>query len=224
MRIPRRVLRWALWACALGAEGCVPRPEMCSQSECGSQASCVAGRCVGRGAVVAISTARRLVFEPVDVGCVRCGTSGGDGPPPTARLGLPGGPIVLLRFAIDLPPEANVLEAYIDLERVGGSDTDPEPIALHASRIAAPWDERSIAWANLPRLDEVGAPVTRVRAASGPRVRIDVRDIVERWRRRDRDEFGIAVLAEGAGATGMAFALRPTPSAARPPELEPYVK
>jgi hypothetical protein len=229
---PRRLGRPLALAAALSLSGagCVSRPEMCSQSECGAQSSCVAGRCVGHGAVVAISAARRLVFPPRDVGCVRCGASH-DGPPPLARLGSSGGPIVLLRFAIDLPPEASVVEAYIDLERVDEADADPAPVSLHAVRITSPWDERSLSWGDVPRLDDVGAPITRVRESAGPRVRVDVRDIVQRWRRRAGDEFGVAVVAESEGPTGIAFALRPSaagaesaPSSTRAPELELYVK
>jgi hypothetical protein len=221
MRIPPWVLGGALAGAA-----CVPRPEMCSQSECGAQSSCVAGRCVAQGAVVAISTARRLVFTPSDIACVRCGESretGGE-TPAIARLGPTGG-IVLLRFAIDLAPEATVVEAYIDLQRIAGAgDADPAPLALHALRITGPWDEGSVTWAGLPPLADVGAAVTRVREASGPLVRVDVRDLVQLWRRRERDEFGVAVIGEGAGASGMVFALRPTPAASRAPQLELYVK
>jgi hypothetical protein len=197
---------------------------MCSQTECGAQSSCVAGRCVGHGAVVAIAAARRLVFSPVDVACVRCGAPASSGLPPVARLGGPDGAVVLLRFAIDLPPEVSLVEAYLDLERVDDTDAYPGAVALHAARIASPWHERSASWAELPVLDEVGAPVTRVRPSAGPRVRVDVRDIVQRWRRRDRDEFGVAIVADGQPASGLAFALRPTSSTAHAPELELYVK
>jgi hypothetical protein len=218
MRIPP----WAVGG-ALACAACIPRPEMCSQSECGAQSSCVAGRCVGQGAVVAISTARRLVVDPVAVACVRCGETSGR-IPATVRLGPASGAIVLLRFALDLPAEASVVEAYLDLERVDVGDVEPTPVALHAVRVTAPWDERTVTWASLPLLADVGAPVTRVRSASGARVRVDVQALVQRWRRRERDEFGIAVVGDGAGAAAMAFALRPTAAASHAPELELYVK
>jgi len=180
--------------------------------------------------VVAIAAARRLVFSPRDVGCVRCGATHGL-PPPIARLGAAGGPIILLRFAIDLPPEATVVEAYIDLERVDGAASGSTPVALSAVRIASPWDEPSLSWGRLPRLDDVGTPVTRVRDGAGPRVRVDVRDIVQRWRRRGQGEYGVAIVAEGSDTVGIPFALRPSaaggtsvPSPAHAPELELYVK
>jgi hypothetical protein len=220
MRIPP----WLLGGALAGA-ACVPRPEMCSHTECGAQASCVAGRCVAQGAVVAIGTARRLVYTPTEVACVRCVEGAGE-TPAIARLGRTPAAIVLLRFAIDLPPEATIVEGYLDLARVEAAEADPVPLALHAVRIVTPWDERSVTWASMPLLAEVGAPLTRVSAASGPRVRLDVRDLVERWRRRARDEFGVAVVTDGAGRseTGVAFALRPTPASPRASELELYVK
>ena len=56
---------------------------------------------------------------------------------------------------------------------------------------------------------EVGAPVTRAyRPDLAARVRLDVRDIVQRWRMcGERDEQGLAILADGESVTGVAFAL-----------------
>jgi hypothetical protein len=209
---------------------------MCAQeSDCGTQASCVAGRCVAHGATPAIDTARRLLFAPVDVGYVRRGDAASDAP--VATLGRAGEPAAaFLRFSAVLPAETQVLEAYLLLERAVDVDVDPAPIALHAARVMTPWDGRSLSWATQPRVDEVGSPITRVAPGGGRFVRIDVREIVQRWRRRDRDELGVAVLSEGESATGFAFALAPV-DAARDredpilpqrlqsgPRLEVYVK
>src|SRR5580704_13522076 len=162
--------------------GCSPPPRMCiSGGDCGPPSSCVAGRCVARGAVPAISTARRLLYGPVDVGYVSRGASAGA--PAIATLGRGDGAFVLLRFSVPLPVEADVLEAYVLIERVSDVDSDPEPIALHAARVTGAWDDRSLSWAQQPRVEEAGAPVTRVLPAAGRRVRLDVRDIVARWRR-----------------------------------------
>ena len=199
---------------------------MCAaESDCGGRASCVAGRCVAHGAVAAIDTARRLLFSPVDMAYLR--RDGEPGQTGTASLGgvHEGGAMVLLRFSASLPPEANVLEAYVVLERATEIDADPIPISLRAERIAEPWDGRSISWARQPRVDEIGAPVTRVSPAAGPLVRLEVRGLVQRWRRRRDDDFGIAVVAEGQSATGVAFALGPSSAGERVgPRLELYVK
>jgi hypothetical protein len=191
---------------------------MCAtEVDCGTQASCVAGRCVARGATAAIDTARRLVFAPEDLAYL---TPGGDRRDPS--IGVLGSlreprSLILLRFAVPLPPEANVLEAYLVLERATEIDADPGQLMLHTARIVDPWDSRSVSWPRQPRLHEAGAPVTPVTSTSGPLVRLDVRTIVQRWRRRSGDDFGVAILAEGATPTGIALALAPLVGGSRDP-------
>jgi hypothetical protein len=192
---------------------------MCtSAGECGATSSCVAGRCVASGAVPAIATARRLLYAPVEVAYLRRGEA--RGVPAIATLGGSDGAVALLRFSVPLPPEATVLEAYLLLERATDVDADPEAVALHAARIVEPWDVHSVSWARRPRIEEVGAPVTRVPPASGPWVRLDLREIVQRWRRRGSGDFGLAVVAERSSSApasaGVAVALAPAPGRADP--------
>ena len=150
--------------------------------------------------------------------------AGGPGIPAIAPLGKGDGALALLRFSVPLPVEATVLEAYVLLERVSDVDCDPSPIALHVARVSGRWDERSLSWARQPHVEEIGSPVTRVLPASGSVVRLDVRDLVARWRRQSRDDLGLAIVADGGSPTGIAFALAPSPSRRRGPRLELYVK
>jgi hypothetical protein len=197
---------------------------MCAaQSECAARSSCVSGRCVAQGATAAIDNARRLLFEPVDAAYLRRSGEAGDVAVATFGRAADGGELALLRFAAELPPEANVLEAYLLLERVPNVDADPEPIALHAERIAEPWDSASVSWASSPRVEDIGAPVTRVSPSTGPMVRLEVRELVQAWRRRGHHDFGVAIAAEGTSATGVSLAWRPVviASGRRDPLLEP---
>jgi hypothetical protein len=180
---------------------------MCSsETDCGTQASCVAGRCVARGATPAIATARRLLVEPVDIGWVRRSDGpGGD----VALLGRGDGAVVFARFSVQLAPEAKVVEAYLLLERAPGIDADPSPVTMHAARVTGAWDGRSLTWGSQPPVEEIGAPVTRVTATSGRWVRIDVGSLVDRWRKRGPGELGVAVVTEGQSATGLPIALGP---------------
>jgi hypothetical protein len=193
---------------------CVPQPRMCVvERECGGHASCVAGRCVAQGATAAIDNGRRLLFAPVDAAFVsRNGYSGDDvaSGADLATLGRArdGGALALLRFDVTLPPEAVLLEAYVLLERAADVDADPVAIDLHAARIVDAWDSGSVTWARAPRFEEVGAPITRVSADAPPLVRLEVRDLVQRWRRRGGADFGVALVADGTSATGVAFAWR----------------
>ena len=189
---------------------CVLAPRMCAaESDCRGKASCVAGRCVAHGATAVIDSARRILFSPVDIAYVRPSRDDRDADVATLGSARDEGSLLLMRFAASLPPEAHVLEAYIVLERMTDVDTDPVPIALRAERVVDPWDGRTISWARQPRFEEVGAPVTRVYPQSGSLVRLEVRGLVQHWRRRAGRDFGIAVVAEGQSTTGIAFAISP---------------
>ncbi len=208
------------------AFACTVSPRMCAlEGDCGARASCVAGRCVAHGATAAIDTARRLLFSPADTAYVQ-----GDGAVRDAAIATLGdardpGSVLFLRFSVSIPPEADVLEAYLLLERATDVDADPTPVSLHTRRVIDAWDSRSVSSARQPRVEEVGAPVTRVFPSAGPLVRLDVRDLVQRWRRRAGGDFGVAVIAEGQSATGIAFALSPAVSEGSVgPRLELYVK
>lgn len=208
--------RHCLVATALLLEAaCVPQPRMCaSDADCGGRASCVAGRCVAQGATAAIDNGRRLLFAPVDAAFVpHADSSGRDVDVATLGRARDGGALALLRFAVRLPPEATLLEAYVILERVADADSDPAPIDLHAARVVDPWDGASVSWARPPRVEEVGAPVTRVSPGSGPLVRLEVGQLVQRWRRRGRDDFGVAIVGDGTSATGVSFAWAPRSTA-----------
>ena len=102
---------------------------------------------------------------------------------------------------------------------------DPAPVVLHVAPVVDRWDGGRTSWADQPRRSKIGLPETRVSAESGARVRLDVRALVERWRRRGEGELSLAVLADGGGASGargIAFAL--APGVARGPELELYLR
>lgn len=206
-----RVLGASVAAAVALAAACVPPPRMCvSEAECGTQAACVAGRCVARGATPAIDSARRLLFAPIDVAWTHRGAEdGSEGSPAIATLGRGDGAVLFLRFALPLPRETNVLEAYLLLDRVPGATTDPAQLSLHTARVVGPWDARSLTWGSQPPVEEIGAPVTRVGGGLGATVRLEVRDLLQRWRKREHDDFGLAVLADGRSATGIAFALAP---------------
>ena len=193
--------------------GCTQRARMCNApTECGASQGCVAGRCLPDGGVPAIQSASRLVYAPVDIAFVRRGDSPtGGAVPPIVPLGRAsdGAALLLLRFDVPLAKDANVLEAYLDLERTDAVDVDLAPISLHAARIVAPWDGRSISWALQPRIEDTRGASTTVAPASGRIVRVDVRDLVLRWRLHEPADHGIAVVADTTSATGMAFALSP---------------
>jgi hypothetical protein len=177
--------------------------------------ACVAGACVPASAAPEVEAldkfgayrARRLVVRPVDE--VRLASGSDEGQlPRVATLGRArdAGAMLLLRFAVDLPPGVAVMGAYLLLDRVPVVDPDPAGVSLHAARIVEPWVGRSTTWGRAPRLGDARLPATVATAASRT-VRLDVRALVQRWRKHESDDQGIAVLADGSSATGMTFAL-----------------
>jgi hypothetical protein len=92
--------------------------------------------------VPAIEGARRWEIEPVEVACVRETELGAGESAATVALGRAGGAaIVLLRFSLALPPDSDVLEAYVLLDRATDFEADPIPVSLHAERIQSPWSD-----------------------------------------------------------------------------------
>lgn len=210
--------------------GCAPRARMCvASSECASMSACVAGRCQAQGehVVAAASLSERLVFQPIDVAYLRRG----EGPDDVrdawgvssyvlgshdARL--------LLRFAVDLPKDANVVEAYVVLHRDDATYADPVPLLLHADRVTEPWDGRQTSWVFSPRLSDVKLPDTRVEPGGPVLVRLDVRELVRNWPRRDPSDRGLAIVAENETSTGVAFASSRSKRPNSGPYLEIYVR
>jgi hypothetical protein len=190
--------------------GCAPRARMCTAtSECAKENACVAGRCQPDKPTVkpAVDSARRWVVSPSDLAYVKKGDPAGDGAlPPLFALGRSNG-VLFLRFSVALPANANVIEAYVCLRRATVVDDDPAPITLHATRIIDSWEGRSTSWAFQPRVREVRTPATIVEPGGPGLVRIDVRDLVRQWAKRDPQDQGIAIVAENESRTGTTFAL-----------------
>src|SRR3984957_1275254 len=109
-----RSFGWTMGIAVLSAlSSCAPPPRMCAQeSDCGSQASCVAGRCVVHGATASIDNARRFLVDPIDVGWVQ--RTDGPRKPSVASFGRDGDAgIAFLRFSLELRPDLKIVEAYV---------------------------------------------------------------------------------------------------------------
>jgi hypothetical protein len=198
-----------LLGAALSAAACAPRARMCtSPVECRGPAACVAGRCQPDKPNVkpAIDSARRMIARPIDLAYLRRGEPAGAALAPVFVLGRDGA-VLLLRFSVNLAPGANVVEAYLVLHRSEVVDDDPAPIALHATRIVEAWSGRSTSWAFQPQTQETRSPSTVVEPYGPSIVRLDVRDLVRQWTRRDPADHGIAIVADDRSKTGMTFAL-----------------
>ena len=155
----------------------------------------------------AVDSARRLVVRPADVGYTKTGEQLAAGTSPTVFvLGKDGGKL-FLRFSVPILTNVNIVEAYVVLHRSSVVDDDPEPTVLHATRIVDGWSGGSIPWALQPRTTETRLPSTTVEPGGSPLVRLDVRDVVRQWARRDPNDHGLAIAAENDSRSGTTFAL-----------------
>jgi hypothetical protein len=222
---------------ALGATlavgGCTTnRPSMCTAaglSDAGADLRpctvgvCVAGRCQSDAGPPQVEQATRYVTEPIDLACIDDEDTTSGSVPASCNMGRPHGARLLMRFSIPLSDQADVVEAYVLLHRAPDHDPDPAPFSLHASRIVGEWNGQDVRAATLPAFMPTLTANTRVDRSD--LIRVDVRDIVKQWRRKDPSDRGLVLESSGGHGTGMHLAIAPSPSgAARGPVLELYVK
>lgn len=213
---------------------------MCTASiECSDKSVCVAGRCQLDKPNVkpAVDSSRRVVVKPVDISFVSRASTNTGALPTVFVLGKDGGKL-LLRFSVSLPKSSNIIEAYVVLRRATVVDDDPNPISLHATRIVDSWSGGSVSWAIQPRSTETRSPSTLVKPHGSSIVRLDVRDLVRHWVKRDPNDHGIAILAEEETRSGSTFALSSVgiedessegartraPQPVGEPDVEPYLE
>ncbi len=230
--VRRPGVKWALalLSCSWGCARAHYYYLCAGEKECGVDSACVAGLCLRRGTVPAFEGARRWVLSPVEVACAAEPEIAECGAAETVSFGrADGAATVLLRFAVALPPESRVLEAFVLLDRASDIEVDPAPIFLHAERVVSPWNGASVARSPRPRLRDAGLPWTKVMPSGPQTVRIDVRSVIADVSRSDREglaagrELGIGIVAQGSSFTGLAFALA-SGRHGRGPRLELYVK
>jgi hypothetical protein len=172
------------------------------------------------------ASSRRLLFEPVDFAYVRRG--GAERFPAEAVFGESDGAILLLRFQAELPPQARVLKAFLLLHRAPGVSQGAAPVELRAAPVLDAWDGRSASWARGPRVACRAHRGTVVAPGAGEWIRIDVGDLVRRWRERpgggrgSGGGYGVAIFASGRVASEPAVAVVLGGAAA--PRLELYVE
>ena len=115
------------------------------------------------------------------------------------------------------------MEAYVLLHRAPESDPDPSRFTLSASRITSDWTSASLTYATLPTFVPARSADTLVDRADV--IRVDVRDIVRQWRRRDPSDRGVVIESRAGSGAGLDVAVAPRGNgAARGPLLEIYVK
>jgi hypothetical protein len=229
----------ALAACTLIA-ACTVRPQMCDgPTACGAKSACVANRCQAEGATPALAKSRRFVLEPTDVAFIARKSNAEAGSLPrvfTVGQKDAGPAALLLQWVAPILDDADVIEAYVLLDRVDDFAWEADRVGLHAERVTGAWSGRTASWGTGPPLDDVNAPSLFLRDGAPRRVRVDVASIVRHWREPGGRDHGIAIVADHFNRAGASFAAIPTTAAlpgdpgpspltaALGPRLELYVK
>ena len=211
-----------IWACV----GELPGPPICSgQSVCGKGHTCVLGRCRQAKQLPVSKKAAVVRFEPEAYVLLRDTEDAepAEGAREAIVLGGPEHPatIMLLRFAVKLPDQAEIQSALLVLDALPKCGGRPGKISLELAHVLSAWEPQAVSFNRRP---ELSIPMKAATAhATPPRpLRLDVTQLVAEWRDHRSRYHGLALLAtrdSGAGAcysTGLSWG--------RGPRLEIYLK
>lgn len=206
---PRPRKRWLLLPLGVAATTCVaelPGPPVCSsQADCDGPQACVYGRCRPASRPPVHLEAQRITLAAADW----IGLSASDGPvrPPRAEqitLGDPrrGEDLLLLRFAAELPTDAQVERALLVLDALPRCARRPARVRVELQHVLSPWRSTTASWTQRPKL---GLPMkaTTFPVLPARPLRLDVTALLEGWRSHRNRYHGIGLSAVGSGP-GMA--------------------
>lgn len=179
--------------------GCAPTRAMCRlESECGKENSCVAGRCQSAKGHARIQSSRRVRVSPKRIDCGAVGER--------VAMCPTGEPLAVeFEFELALKPQDDVVEAYLNVclsappaDLIGHAEDSPQVALLGSTPARRRRPSRDLGLART-RL-HVGEPACPVR--------LDVLELVRKWRTRSNGEGTLVVMWEGPGAGGTQVALQ----------------
>jgi len=200
----------------VGGAACTPRPLMCDRpNQCPSATMCTAGRCEVSSRAPRIHDAERRIFEVEAVAYVTR-----EGVAHSGEAPISDGGVLFLQFAPAFPKGAQLVEAYVLLDRAE-DDANLIPFTLRASPVASPFSVKTIQWSRFPSIGLSRSAETRIFELTPHTIRVDVLDIVQKWR-DGAEPYGIAIESRGGGrGGGVALSGR---GGAFGPRLEVYLR
>lgn len=143
-------------------------------------------------------------------------------PSATLTLGDPeeGPSLLLLRFAVALPPERSIQRALLVLDAMPDCARLPGRVQLELAQVRSRWQPDAVSWSRRPELDmpmRAGA----VHATPHRPLRLDVTKLVRQWGEHRGRYHGLAVLAQGEGPGPACFTTGATWG--QGPRLEVYL-
>lgn len=166
---------------------------------------CVAGRCHETAHAPAKVGSARVVLVPRDLAVL---TSSGDRDaadlPESVALGRAetGRAILLCRFVSSWREDADIESAYFVMETIEGAPLPVTAPSVEIARILSPWASATTSWGRQPRIG-LPSPAGTLRVLPAMPLRIDVTPSVREWAKRERDDYGLALLVDGQDPNGV---------------------
>src|SRR5688572_2096293 len=124
-----------VWACSAD----VPGPRICTERDnCAPGSTCVLGRCRTDGTMPVSTEATELTFDPADLAWLTSERAlGPDGVGDIIVLGRPEetDAVLLLRFAVSLPPGGRLQRAYLVLDPMPQCTRRPGHIRIDVAHV-----------------------------------------------------------------------------------------
>ena len=181
------------------------------------------GRCQPPGRSPISQDAKRLLFAPIDwVKLSARREAQGPTDSEVITLGDPasGDELLLLRFAVKLPPRARVQRAIVVLDPMPQCASRPAEIRLELSQVLSSWRSQSLSWSRQPQIS-LPMQVATVRALPARPLRLDVTGQLRQWQEHPHRHHGLGLSAAGTGPGMACYTAGLT--AGRGPRLEVYL-
>jgi hypothetical protein len=189
-----------------------------------STGTCVAGRCRPEGAAPTKSNSTRVVLVPRDFTVLTAENDhDASSTPEAVALGRAstGRALMLFRFVSTWREDADIESAFFVMDAIEGA---PLPVAaptVEIARILSPWSSTTTTWGRQPRLG-LPEPAGTLRVIPSLPLRLDVTPSVRAWAKRERDDYGLALLVDGKDENGVLTSTGITKGLG--PHLEVYLK
>jgi len=179
--------------------------------------------CSSHGALLPIPAgSQRLVQTPSGI-AVLTQAEAQTGLPGDITFGGPNGRSALyLQFSPEWRAHGAPLRGFLVLEPLTGAAPEPEPVAIEAWRVRAPWHaDRLHAWSDKP---ELAPPYARTLTAGAPArsLRLDITELLRFAANHPEMDQGIALIAGRGSGHGASFATGMNGDAV--PRLEVYTR
>lgn len=196
----------------------------CSGTGACPEGLCVAGRCRVEKTAPSKTGSTRVVLVPRDVAVLTAnGEVEGAALPESIALGRAssGRTVILMRYVSTWREDADIESAYLIMDAIDGAPLPEAAPIVEIARILSPWSSSTTTWGRQPSLG-IPEPAGSLRLMPSVPLRLDVTPSVRAWAKRERDDYGLALLVEGSDPNGVLTSTGITKGLG--PHLEVYLR